>query len=745
MPIAQPATIDWKRLIPALIAPTGTHKGTTLRPMQTRGYNLLKDATRSIISAPTGSGKTLLTLCLQYNWLKQRPQSKGLIVVPQLIIGKGFNSGLLPEECDNYTLIPLDLTDDMAKNTTAELGAYLTSKPLRTDVSSRTCICTHATFAATVKQLVKANRFDEIVDLFLWVDEGHHVSSSSDNQLGNILQVFDRDARHIIGLSTATFHRTDQSPILACTKDWTMFEYPLFQYLADTKHLESFQYRFEVYQTSPLEVIASHYAQHETPSLVYLPFVNTHHWCSDRGLPLTKYQQIAALEKALHRANCAPLKVKPAKKGIPLYHIPQHNEDEDDDTPPLRILNLVEEKNRKAGYNYLYNHPEEIDVVIALNVMKEGGNWLPVQRAYIIGDRKSLVEIIQILGRLLRDCPGKPHVEIIHLLRWDINGLDPEATAERKAEIKGGLNSYINTILAVVSIGANFNASAKDLHGVSIPTLQKLFRTMLHAFVKHKPRTRDEAKKLVKSLAGPGKSAALIDSATDFLLTQMQGQFDLPNLEMLFESISQYALQYISPVQNSESLEALSDLFQGDFMSSQKYWDWMRDKRITNSQQFDKHRKASDLNLPAKPEIAYAAMGLEFFNVLVQILGKNKKLTSGWSHLWAENIAKFEPFLRFHACVGRNINFPPFTLWFHEQQKKPRYKLHSDRWPTIQPFISPTKGQRRDHVTWLKRNLKGIPLEDYLSYNTWKRLPREDQFTQETFLRVLAPHIDKLS
>ena len=59
---------------------------------------------------------------------------------------------------------------------------------------------------------------------------------------------------------------------------------------------------------------------------------------------------------------------------------------------------------------------EEVDIIIALGMAKEGFDWPFCETALTVGYRGSLTEIIQIIGRCTRDCEGKTHAQFTNLI-----------------------------------------------------------------------------------------------------------------------------------------------------------------------------------------------------------------------------------------------------------------------------------------------------------------------------------------
>jgi superfamily II DNA or RNA helicase len=78
----------------------------------------------------------------------------------------------------------------------------------------------------------------------------------------------------------------------------------------------------------------------------------------------------------------------------------------------------VEENGRDIIQNYLRNikHLDDMDVIIALGMAKEGFDWEYCEHALTVGYRSSLTEIIQIIGRCTRDSANKTHAQFTNLI-----------------------------------------------------------------------------------------------------------------------------------------------------------------------------------------------------------------------------------------------------------------------------------------------------------------------------------------
>ena len=91
--------------------------------------------------------------------------------------------------------------------------------------------------------------------------------------------------------------------------------------------------------------------------------------------------------------------------------------------------------------SYLQNmkRREDIDIIIALGTAKEGFDWPWCERCLTIGVRGSLTEVVQIIGRCTRDCPGKETAEFINMIAM------PDAD---QPEVKVAVNDFLKAITA---------------------------------------------------------------------------------------------------------------------------------------------------------------------------------------------------------------------------------------------------------------------------------------------------------
>src|SRR5690606_12776720 len=109
----------------------------------------------------------------------------------------------------------------------------------------------------------------------------------------------------------------------------------------------------------------------------------------------------------------------------------------------LKVADLVNDDPRSRDKVVAYlrgvSSPEDIDMIIALGMAKEGFDWPFCEHALTIGYRGSLTEIIQIIGRATRDSSNKTHAQFTNLIS------SPEAEDD---DVKVAINNMLKAITA---------------------------------------------------------------------------------------------------------------------------------------------------------------------------------------------------------------------------------------------------------------------------------------------------------
>jgi len=82
---------------------------------------------------------------------------------------------------------------------------------------------------------------------------------------------------------------------------------------------------------------------------------------------------------------------------------------------------------------------DHVDIIVALGMAKEGFDWIWCEHALTVGYRASLTEIVQIIGRVTRDAPGKVRASFVNLIA------EPDASEEAVTE---AVNDTLKAIAA---------------------------------------------------------------------------------------------------------------------------------------------------------------------------------------------------------------------------------------------------------------------------------------------------------
>jgi superfamily II DNA or RNA helicase len=392
----------------------------TFRVWQNEAYGKYDSTRNLILNAPTASGKTLFLLSLIHKQLSENKKYKAVISVPQTMIGYGFEEGMftLPSG-ENVTVHCPDInnicnTVENEKAKVKRLKRFLKSKIENVSIDCRIAIVCHQTLIKSYdKQLFK--------NIFMIIDEAHHISSgdsvdqNSENKLGAIVRKCLKETPIRIALSTATFMRADLRQILSDEDKikFDTYKVTFDEFIKDCKYLRGFNYKFLPYEKEPDESLYELFKTVEK-TIVFIPSV-----CGKSDSQKIKTENVYKVLFAISQVK--------DKISIKQY---QKNYIKDIDAPVLevkrgndwvKVVNLVNEhkRNHKKEHIDLAHKTDidAIDVIIALDMMKEGANWQWATREIIMGNRGSFPELMQMIGRVLRDAPNKNIVEVYHVMQ----------------------------------------------------------------------------------------------------------------------------------------------------------------------------------------------------------------------------------------------------------------------------------------------------------------------------------------
>jgi superfamily II DNA or RNA helicase len=375
-----------------------------MRAMQERAY-AKRGEPYLLIKSPPASGKSRALMFIALDKLHNQGLKQAIVVVPERSIGSSFADEALSQHgffadwqvAPQWNLCNAPGADDVkvAKSKVKAVGEFLAS-------ADKTLVCTHATFRFAVEALgIKA--FD---NRLIAIDEFHHVSSSADNKLGSQLgELIARDKVHLVAM-TGSYFRGDSEAVLA-PADEAKFEtitYTYYEQLNGYQWLKSLDIGYFFY-TGPYVDAISKVLDPALKTIVHIPNVNARESLKDKQREVDEIMHGMGEWKGVDPATGFHLVL--AKDGRTLKVA-----DLVDDSDPARrskVLGALKDPAQK-------NNRDNVDVIIALGMAKEGFDWIWCEHALTIGYRSSLTEIVQIIGRATRDAQGKERSRFTNLI-----------------------------------------------------------------------------------------------------------------------------------------------------------------------------------------------------------------------------------------------------------------------------------------------------------------------------------------
>ncbi len=375
-----------------------------MRVMQARAY-AKRGEQYLLIKSPPASGKSRALMFIALDKLHNQALLQAIVVVPERSIGSSFADEALSQQgffadwqvAPQWNLCNAPGADDakVAKSKVKAVGEFLAS-------SDKILVCTHATFRFAVEAL-GIEAFD---DRLIAIDEFHHVSSNSGNVLGGQLSaLITRNKVHIVAM-TGSYFRGDSEAVLA-PADEAKFEtitYTYYEQLNGYQWLKALDIGYFFY-TGPYVDAIGKVLDPALKTIVHIPNVNARESLKDKQREVDDIMNGMGEWKGVDPATGFHL-IK-AKDGRTLRVA-----DLVDDSDPARrtrVLGALKDPAQK-------NNRDNVDVIIALGMAKEGFDWIWCEHALTIGYRSSLTEIVQIIGRATRDAVGKERSRFTNLI-----------------------------------------------------------------------------------------------------------------------------------------------------------------------------------------------------------------------------------------------------------------------------------------------------------------------------------------
>jgi hypothetical protein len=408
-----------------------------MREMQEKAYQA-RDAKYLLLKAPPASGKSRALMFIALDKLINQGLKKVIVAVPEKSIGGSFGTTNLKAFGFFSNWEPNDMYNLCTPGSDGSSSKVQAFKNFMAN-DERILICTHATLRFAVEQL------DEIVfnNTLLAIDEFHHVSADGDNRLGELLKgIMQKSTAHIVAM-TGSYFRGDSTPVLSPEDEarFTKVTYNYFEQLNGYKHLKSLGIGYHFYQgkytTAILEVLDT-----DKKTILHIPNVNSGESTKD------KHSEVDFIIDAIGEVT----KVD-SETGVIFVK-------RQSDGKIIKVADLVNDnqKDRDKIQNYLreIKSVDDMDLIIALGMAKEGFDWPYCEHALTVGYRGSLTEIIQIIGRCTRDSDNKTHAQFTNLIA------QPDAADDKvRTAVNDMLKAITASLLMEQVLAPNFKFKTK--------------------------------------------------------------------------------------------------------------------------------------------------------------------------------------------------------------------------------------------------------------------------------------------
>lgn len=408
-----------------------------MREMQQKAFQA-RNNQLLLIKAPPASGKSRALMFIALDKLVNQGLKKVIVAVPERSIGSsfgrtdlmthGFFADWEPNEWYN-------LCTPGSDGSKSKVDAFVNF--MRSD--ENILICTHATLRFAYEALEDSD-FNKCL---LAIDEFHHVSADGNNILGSVLRnLINNSSVHLVAM-TGSYFRGDSIPVLAPEDEakFAKVTYNYYQQLNGYKHLKSLGIGYHFYQgkyyTAINEVLDT-----DKKTILHIPNVNSGESTKD------KYEEVDRILDMIGEVQS----VDPYTGIITVRRR--------DDGKLLKVADLVnddaKQREKTVGYLREIRSEDDMDLIIALGMAKEGFDWPYCEHALTIGYRGSLTEIVQIIGRATRDSTNKKHAQFTNLLAMPDAKNDDVVVA-----VNNMLKAITASLLMEQVLAPNFNFKPK--------------------------------------------------------------------------------------------------------------------------------------------------------------------------------------------------------------------------------------------------------------------------------------------
>ena len=388
-----------------------------MREMQARAYNA-RHAQYLLLKAPPASGKSRALMFIALDKLKTKAVKKVIVAVPERSIGKSFSSTELKKNgfhSDWYVSDRYNLCVPGGESGKVRLFEEFMRS------NEQVLLCTHATLRFAFDKM----SVDSFNNCLVAIDEFHHVSADYESKLGELVRgLMNKTNAHILAM-TGSYFRGDGIPVLTEEDEAKFYKvtYNYYEQLNGYRYLKSLGIGFNFYQgkytSAIMEVLDT-----TKKTILHIPNVNSGESTKDKYIEVDAIiDAIGTIEKVDPDTNIIFVRTKDGRL--------------------IKVADLVNddpsEREKVISYLRRVSSPDDVDLIIALGMAKEGFDWPYCEHALTVGYRGSLTEIIQIIGRCTRDAEGKTHAQFTNLVA------EPDAENETVVET---VNNILKAITA---------------------------------------------------------------------------------------------------------------------------------------------------------------------------------------------------------------------------------------------------------------------------------------------------------
>lgn len=405
-----------------------------MREMQTRAF-AARDSQYLLIKAPPASGKSRALMFIALDKLFHQRLKKVIVAVPERSIGASFAPTQLTA---SGFFADWEISDENNLCTPGGDTSKVAAVRRFLEGPDAVLVCTHATLRFA-HDAIDEHLLD---DALLAIDEFHHVSASEDSRLGELLRsVIRNTSAHVVAM-TGSYFRGDAVPVLDAEDEarFTKVTYNYYDQLNGYRHMRSLGIGYHFYQGRYIEAIGE-ILDTDKKTILHIPNVRSGESTKDKLREVdTILDSIGVFED--QDAATGVIRVRRS------------------DGKLLKVADLVNDDStqRPKIVEYLrqMRDLEDMDLIIALGMAKEGFDWPWCEHALTVGYRGSLTEIIQIIGRCTRDSPNKTHSQFTNLIA------QPDAGDEAvKVAVNNMLKAVTASLLMEQVMAPNFKFKTK--------------------------------------------------------------------------------------------------------------------------------------------------------------------------------------------------------------------------------------------------------------------------------------------